>query len=76
MTQAEIQHDLYEEIDKLNAAEQLRLLAVARDIRSEAPKGTPWSEIKHLVGTLPDADAREIMAAIDEGCENIDTNEW
>jgi hypothetical protein len=76
MTHAEIQHQLYEEIDKLSAAEQLRLLATARELRSVTPKGTPWSEIKHLAGTLPDEDAREIMAAIEEGCENIDLDGW
>jgi hypothetical protein len=76
MTQSEIQHQLYEEIDKLSAAEQLRLLAAAREIKSEVPKGTPWSAIQHLAGTLPDADANEIMAAIEEGCENIDLDEW
>ena len=76
MSQAEIQHQLYEEIDKLSAAEQMRLLATARELRSESPKGTPWSQIKHLAGTLPDEDAQEIMAAIDEGCENIDLDGW
>ena len=76
MTPAEIQHQLYEEIDRLSAAEQLRLLAAARQMRSETPKGTPWSAIQHLAGTLPDEDAKEIAQAIEEGCENIDSDEW
>ncbi len=76
MTQAEIQHHLYEEIDMLSAAEQMRLLVLARDLRSATPKGTPWSEIKHLAGTLPAEDAQEIMTAIEEGCEHIDLHEW
>lgn len=76
MTDAEIQHELYEAIDQLSAAERMRLLAAAREIRSESPEGTPWATIQHLVGTLPDEDAREIMAAIDEGCEQIDVDEW
>ncbi|MDP4198411.1 MAG: hypothetical protein Q8922_04160 [Bacteroidota bacterium] len=76
MSQSEIQHQLYEEIDKLSAAEQLRLLASARAMRSETPKGTPWSEIQHLTGTLPDEDAKEIISAIEAGCENIDLDEW
>jgi hypothetical protein len=76
MTQTEIQHQLYEEIDRLSAAEQMRLLAAARGMRSVTPKGTPWAEIKHLAGTLPDEDAQAIMLAIEEGCENIDLDEW
>jgi hypothetical protein len=75
MTPAEIQHMLHEEIDKLSAAEQMRLLAAARQMHTETPKGTPWSEIKHLAGILPDEDAEEITKAIEEGCENID-DEW
>lgn len=76
MTPAEIQHELDEEIDKLSAAEKLRLLANAREMRSELPKGTKWSEIAHLAGTLPDEDAQEIIAAIEEGCETIDPDGW
>lgn len=76
MTPAEIQHKLYEEIDRLSVAEQLRLLAAAREMHSTSPKGTPWSAIQHLAGTLPDDDAKEIAHAIVEGCENIDRDEW
>ena len=76
MTPAEVQQQLYEEIDKLSAAEQLRLLAAARGFKSDTPKGTKWSEIEHLVEKFPDEDAKEIMAAIEEGCENIDYDGW
>jgi len=76
MTHAEIQHQLYEEIDKLSSAEQIRLIAAAREIRRELPKGMPWEEMKRFVGTLPDEDAAEIIAAIEEGCENIDYDGW
>ena len=76
MTQAEIQHQLYEEIDKLSSAEQLRLIAAAREIRSELPKGMPWEGMKRYIGVLPDDAAAEIIAAIEEDCENIYPDEW
>jgi hypothetical protein len=76
MTQTEIQHQLYDEIDKLSATEQLRLLAAAREMKSVRLEGTPWSKIKHLAGTMPDEDAEEIIAAIEEGCETIDLDGW
>ena len=75
MTPAEVQHQLYEEIDKLSAAEQLRLLAAARGMKSDRPRGTKWSEIEHLVETIPDEDAKQMMEAIEEGCENIESDD-
>ncbi|HET6400117.1 MAG TPA: hypothetical protein VFH95_01850 [Candidatus Kapabacteria bacterium] len=78
MTPAEIQHELYEEIGRLAPEQQQRLLELAHELKrkSALPKGTPWSEIKHLAGTLPDEDAAEIIAAIEEGCEDINYDAW
>jgi hypothetical protein len=78
MAPFDLRHQLEEEIDHLAPEQQQRLLEVARSMiqKKELPQGTPWSELKHLAGILPDEDAAEIMAAIEEGCENIDYEGW
>ena len=77
MTPAEIQHELYEEIGRLAPEQQQRLLELARGLkRSQLSPGMSWEEMKRYAGTLPDDAAAEILAAIEEDCENIDLDEW
>ncbi len=78
MAPFDLRHQLEEEIDHLAPEQQQRLLELARGLKkkSELPKGMPWEEMKRFAGILPDEDAAEIIAAIEEGCENIDYDSW
>jgi hypothetical protein len=72
-----IRRQLNEEIDRLEPEQQHRLLELARGLTvSPLPKGMTWEHMKQYAGTLPDDDAAEILAAIEEDCENIDLDEW
>ena len=40
------------------------------------PQGMPWEQMKRYAGSLPDDAGAEILAAIEEDCENIDADKW
>jgi len=67
---------------KLSAAShQRRRLArdrwgSARPHRSRLPRGTPGDEVAALAGSISDADAEEMLRAIEEGCEQINESQW
>lgn len=47
-------------------------LAISRSY----PKGTPGVELLHLAGTIPADDIEAMAKAIEEGCEQVNANEW
>ena len=44
--------------------------------RSVLPPGTPMSELLKLQGSISHQDAEEMKRAIEEGCEQIDYDDW
>jgi hypothetical protein len=77
MAPFDIRRQLNSEIDLLDPEEQSRLLEFARELKaSTLPNGMPWEQMKQYAGILPDDAAAEILAAIEEDCENIDVHEW
>jgi hypothetical protein len=70
----EIQNALLKEMEKLPASKQRRVLDFARSLAEELPEGTPGSDLLEFAGILTPEEAREMMQAIEEGCERIDPN--
>jgi hypothetical protein len=75
MIDAGFQDELINILDGLSAEGQLQVVQYARAL-AERPLGKTGKEILKFAGTLPDDDARDMIAAIEEGCEQIDWNEW
>lgn len=75
MSEIELKEELRREVETLSPAQLQKLLEFARKVK-EAPRGTPGHTLSHLAGTLPDEDAREMMAAIEEGCGQIEWESW
>lgn len=51
-------------------------LVIRVETDQERPPGVPGRELLDLAGTLSDEDARQMLEAIEEGCEQVDPNEW
>jgi hypothetical protein len=79
--------ELYDrQVRALNTAERIRLAhlimadldhGVSSDpAHSATIAGTPLSELLRFSGSIADEDAEEMMQAIEEGCEQIDVDEW
>jgi hypothetical protein len=74
-----IQSELLSYLGQRPADEQARVVGFARTlVKSPKPKkvGTPGKELLRFAGTISHDDARQMMEAIEEGCEQIDANEW
>lgn len=71
----QLREELLRHFDALPPDLQQRLADEARDL-ARVQKGVPGSQLMHLVGIMDPADAAEMMAAIEEGCEQIDPDGW
>ena len=74
-----IQSELLSYLGQLPADAQARVVDFARTLaKSPKPKkvGTPGKELLRFAGTISHEDAQQMMKAIEEGCEQIDANEW
>ena len=69
-----LRSDLLAEIDRLTLAQQERLLKLARSMTHG--DGTSASRLFGFAGSIPRDDLQEMAAAIEEGCERVDSNAW
>lgn len=60
---------LLEELKRLAEPDRRRVLRYARSLGSEPPRGVSGRSLLAHVGSLSDADATSIAAAIEDGCE-------
>ena len=76
MLDAAIQSDLLKEVERLSPPLQRKVINFAHSLVTSRPRGTPGHELLEFAGILSPEDAKEMMDAIEEGCEGIDPNEW
>jgi hypothetical protein len=80
MIDAHVRDQLLTQLDILPVDMQRRVLEFAKSLPRNGPPrllpGTPGKELLPFAGTISEADAREMMQAIEEGCEQIDPDEW
>jgi hypothetical protein len=43
---------------------------------TQLPRGASIGDLLRVAGVLDDQSAREMMQAIEEGCERVDLDEW
>lgn len=55
---------------------QLRVLEFTRALTLSAPRGVPGKQLLHFAGTIPADDVQRMREAIEQGCEQVDANEW
>jgi hypothetical protein len=71
-----IEKEILTQLDKLSLEEQLQVLNFAKSLAGTMPVGIPGKELLHLAGTISTEDAKLMREAIEEGCEQVDLNEW
>jgi len=67
---------LIEQMEQLSPNLQRRVADFAAALAQSAPTGTPGGDLLRFAGTVPPEDAKEIVAAIEMGCEQVDADEW
>lgn len=55
---------------------QWRVLEFTRALSKSTPRGVPGRQLLRFAGTVSSDDAQLMRQAIEQGCEQIDTNEW
>jgi hypothetical protein len=71
-----IEKEILTQLDKLSLEQQLQVLNVAKSLAGTMPVGVPGKELLHLAGTISTEDATLMREAIEEGCEQVNLNEW
>jgi hypothetical protein len=73
-----LEHELLEELHRLNDEQQRRVLAFARELAgATTPRGVPAEQVfRAAEGLFTKEEVAEMMAAIEEDCERIDYDGW
>lgn len=71
-----IQDQILEDLGQLSATEQKRAAEMVHSLVSPPTRGGSIEDLMRVAGSLDDQSAREMMEAIEEGCERVDLSEW
>lgn len=74
MSEATIESELSECVHQMPIAMQRRVLEYAKSLPTKL--GTPGSYLLQFSGCIEESDLELMEAAIEEGCERIDHDEW
>lgn len=55
---------------------QWRVLEFTRALSNFAPRGVSGAQLLHFAGTISLEDVNAMRDAIEQGCEQVDVNEW
>lgn len=64
------------DLDRLSPEQQKRAAEFVGGLVSSLPQGASVEDLLKVAGTLDDESAREMMEAIEDGCERVDPDEW
>jgi len=76
MVNPAIKEQILNDLDRLSPEEQTRAAEFVHSLASQTPRGIPGRDLRRFAGTLDPESAREMIEAIEEGCERVDPDEW
>jgi hypothetical protein len=76
MVNPTIKEQILSDLDRLSPEEQARAAEFVHSLASQTPKGIPGRDLRRFAGILDPESAREMIEAIEEGCERVDLDEW
>ncbi len=68
--------EVVEELNRLAEADRRRVLDYARSLGRRVSKGVAGDSLLSLAGSLPEAEASAMEAAIEDGCERVNLGAW
>lgn len=71
-----VKDQIMEQLSGMSEDEQRRILEIARSMTAKLGDGVKGSSLLRFAGTIDPEDARRTSDAVEEGCEQIDPNEW
>ena len=76
MAELTITDRITEQIEHLPSEFQRRVLDFVEALAKSRPRGEPGANLLRFAGSLDPQSAQEMRAAIEEGCERVDPDEW
>jgi hypothetical protein len=76
MSDQTLQKQILDQLSKLPIEQQHRVLDFARRLAGTSPAGRSGRELLNFAGTIPISDLNMMSQAIEEGCEQVNLNEW
>jgi len=76
MISSNIKKKILEDLEKLPAEKQQRVMEYTHALLISQPKPENGKGVLKLAGILNDEDSEEMMNIIEEGCEQVNLNEW
>lgn len=67
---------LIERMSKMPTPQQQRVLSFAKSLQADLPKGAPTARLLKFAGKISAQDCSLMEDAIEEGCEQVSSNEW
>ena len=76
MANPSVEKEIINQLNKLSSQQQQQVLDFARFLAMTKPVGVPGKELLRFAGAIPADDLNLMAQAINEGCEQVDLNEW
>lgn len=71
-----IMDKVIEQLKTLPYGLQQRVLEFTRALALSAPRGVSGRQLLRFAGSIPPDDVQRMREAIEQGCEQVDVNEW
>jgi hypothetical protein len=76
MANPSVEKEIINQLNKLSSQQQQQVLDFARFLVMTKPVGVPGTKLLPFAGTIPAEDLNFMAQAVEEGCEQVDLNEW
>ncbi len=71
-----LKREILDQLDKLGVEQQQQVLRFARALETTRPEGVSGKELLRFAGAIEHDDLQQIAQAIEEGCEQVNLDEW
>lgn len=76
MAVAAIRKQILSDLDRLSPKQQHQAAEFVRGLATQTSPGVAGRDLLRFGGTLDNESARQMLEAIDEGCERVDAADW
>ena len=72
----DFRQEIAKQVEKLPPDTQEQVLRFAASLSASAPAGEQGARLRQFSSSLDSVSARQMIQAIEEGCEKVDAGEW
>ncbi len=76
MVKVDVRQQILDDLDGMSPEMQDQAARLVHELVKARPRGVPGRDLLRFAGTIDPESLREMEAAIGEGCERVDSDEW